>query len=195
MDAGKIRVNFIAGDPTCVIKVSGELTLATEREFTARLGEALAASRGPVLFDVSGLDFADCSGARALVKAVDAVPPRAAKLHGCGRTVRRVLDALGCDLPYTSGFAGEVPGRPRPRVRVAALSRGETLTAMVRVAESNARQSALQASDVMARLAATYSELALSSRYRAPARSEDRGRLLALSGRARDLSRQYLRHA
>src|SRR5581483_9597538 len=110
-------------------------------------------------------------------------------------TVRRVLDALGCDLPYTPGFAGEIPARPRPRVWVAALSRGEAVTAMVRVAESNARQSALQASDVMARLAATYSELALNSRYRAQDKSEDRGRLLALSGRARDLSRQYMRHA
>jgi anti-anti-sigma regulatory factor len=63
MDAGEIRVSFIAGDPTCVIKVSGELTLATEREFAARAAEALAASRGPVLVDVSGLDFVDRSGA------------------------------------------------------------------------------------------------------------------------------------
>jgi hypothetical protein len=47
----------------------------------------------------------------------------------------------------------------------------------------------------MSRLAATYSQLALNSRYRTRGKSEDRGRLLALSGRARDLSRQYMRLA
>jgi anti-anti-sigma factor len=195
MDAGEIRVSSIAGHPACVIKVSGELTLMTEREFAIRVAEALGVCPGPVLFDVSGLDFVDCSGARALVRAVRAVPPGQGRLHGCGRPVRRVLDALGYDLPYMPGFAGEIRARPRPRVQAGVLSRGEALTALIRVAESNAGQSALQASDVMARLASTYSELALNSRYRTQGKSEDRGRLLALSGRARDLSRQYLRHA
>lgn len=74
-------------------------------------------------------------------------------------------------------------------------SRGETLTALARVSEANARQSAAHGGEVMSRLAASYVELALSSRYRAEGKSADRGRLLALSGRARDLSRQYLRHA
>jgi hypothetical protein len=69
------------------------------------------------------------------------------------------------------------------------------MTAMTRAARANTLQTALYASEVMSRLAATYSELALNSWYREQRKSEDRGRLLALSGRARDLSRQYLHHA
>ena len=66
---------------------------------------------------------------------------------------------------------------------------------MTRAARSKARQSALYASEVMSRLAATYSDLALNSRYRTQHRSDDRGRLLELSGRALDLSRRYMSNA
>jgi anti-anti-sigma regulatory factor len=197
VDAGFIRVTTVERDPGCVITVSGELTLATMGEFTARAAEAIAASSGPTPFEVSGLDFVDCSGARALARAVLAVPPRAAGLYGCPPAVRRVLDALGLELPYRPGRADAVPGRPRPRPRPrpAALSRGEAMMAMTHAARANTRQTALYTSDVLSRLAATYSDLALSSRYRAEGKSEERGRLLALSGRALSLSRHYLRHA
>lgn len=195
MDAGYIRVSCVERDPGCVITVSGELTLATEAEFTARVAQSLAASRGPVLFDVSGLDFADCSGARALTRAVLAVPWPGTGLCGCNTEVRRVLEALGLELPHRPGPGGAPATRPRARARAAALSRSDSMTAMTRAARANTRQTALYASEVMSRLATTYSELALNSRYRVQRKSEDRGRLLALSGRARDLARQYLHHA
>jgi anti-anti-sigma factor len=174
--------------------VSGELTLATEAEFTTRVAQALAGSRGPVLFDVSGLDFADCSGARALARAVLAVPSPGTGLCGCNTEVRRVLEALGLELPHRPGPGGP-PAARRPRARAATLSRSDSMAAMTHAARANTRQTALYASEVMSRLAATYSELALNSRYRVQRKSEDRGRLLALSGRAHDLSRQYLHHA
>ena len=192
MGAGYIRVSSVARGLACVIEVSGELTLTTEREFTDRVAEAMAASQGSVLFDLSGLDFVDCRGARALARAAHAVPSRRPALYGCNPVVRRVLEALGLDLPYRPVPDSRAQTRPRPRED--GLSRDETLVAMARVAQSNVRQSALYGSEVMSRLAATYSELALNSRYRAQRKSEDRGRLLALSGRARDLSRQYMRH-
>jgi anti-anti-sigma factor len=178
--------------------VSGELTLATEHEFTRLAAEAAAACRGPVLFDLSGLDFLDCQGARALARAVDAVRPRETGLLGTSATARRVLDALGFGLPYLSAAAGQAPGSlppARPRPVTVPRSRGEALIAMTREAERNVRQSALHASEVMARLAASYSDLALNSLYRTEGKSDDRGRLLALSGRALDLSRRYLGHA
>lgn len=198
MDAGYVRVSSVERGPGCVITVSGELTLATEAEFTARVAEALAASVGPVLFDVSGLDFVDCRGARALARAVLGVPPGEARVDGCQPAVRRVLAALGLELPDRAGLAGPVTGqraRPRPQVSAGPLPRGEAVTSMARAARANTRETALYASEVMSRLAATYCELALNSRYRMPLKSEERGRLLALSGRASDLSRQYLRHA
>lgn len=194
MGADHIRVSSVTRDLACLIEVSGELTLITEREFAVGAGEALAACRGPVLFDLSGLDFLDCRGARALARAVGAAPPPT-ELYGCKPIVRRVLDALGLDLPYRPESVGEAPASPRPRARASTLTRGETLVAMAHAAESNARQSALYSSEVMSRLAATYSQLALNSRYRTQGKSEDRGRLLALSGRALDLSKQYMRLA
>ena len=195
MGADYVRVSSIARGRACVIEVRGELTLTSEREFTVLTTEALTACHGPVLFDLSGLDFLDCHGARALAKAVRSAPPHEAELHGCKPLVRRVLDILGFDLPYRPEPVSETPASPRLRVRVGALTRGETLAAMAHAAESNARQSALYSSEVMSRLAATYSQLALNSRYRAQGKSEDRGRLLALSGRALDLSKQYMRLA
>lgn len=195
MDAGYIRVSCVERDPGCVITVSGELTLTTEAEFTARVAQALAGTGGPVLFDASGLDFADCRGARALARAVRAVPWPGTGLRGCNTEVRRVLEALGLELPHWPGPGGAPAARPRARVRAATLSRSDSIAAMTRAAQANTRQTALYTSEVMSRLAATYSELALNSRYRVQRKSEDRGRLLALSGRALDLSRKYLDHA
>lgn len=60
MDAGHIRVSSVTRGLTCVIEVSGELTQATERKFAAQVAEAQVALRGPVLFDVSGVNFVDC---------------------------------------------------------------------------------------------------------------------------------------
>lgn len=195
MGSGYVRVSSVVRDSACVIEVRGELTLATEREFTVLTTAALTACRGPVLFDLSGLNFLDCHGARALTRAVSSALPRGAELYGCKPLVRRVLDILGSDLPYRPESVGETPASPRPRPHAGTLTRGETLTAMAHAAESNARRSALHGSEVMSRLAATYSQLALNSRYRTQGKSEDRGRLLALSGRALDLSRQYMHHA
>ncbi len=195
MDAGYVRVSSVERDHGCVVTVSGEITLATEAEFTAQVAQALAAARGPVLFDLSRLDFADCRGARALARAVLTVPSGEAGVHGCNTAVRRVVEALGLELPYRAGPAGSAPARPRPRACASTLSRSDAMTSLTRAARANTRQTALYTSEVMSRLAATYSELALNSRYRVRGKSEERGRLLALSGRALDLSRQYLRHA
>jgi anti-anti-sigma factor len=194
VDAGHIRVIFDVRDSTCIAKVAGELTLATEAEFTTRATEALAAFRGPVLFDLTGLDIVDCHGARALAGALRAAPPGEAGVQGCSPLVRRFLEVTGFDLPQMSAPAREVPAQPRPPAVVGAASRGDALVALAHATEANARQSATHASEVMSRLAATYAELALNSRYRVPRRSDERGRLLALSGRALDLSRQYQRH-
>lgn len=196
MDAGQIQVSSQPRGLGCVIQVSGELTVVTEGEFAALVAEVLAASRGPVLFDVSGVDLVDCRGARALTKAVQGVPqPREAGLDGCSLTMRSILGAIGFDLPNRPEMAGAARVRLQPRPRPGAASREDALAAMTRAAESSARQSAVYTSEVMSRLAATYSDLALNSRYRMQRKSEDRGRLLQLSGRACALSRQCMRDA
>lgn len=195
MDAGRIRVSFETRGAACLIDISGELTQATESEFTARATKALGALHGPVLFDLTSLYIIDVHGARALVKILGARPAGGAGLRGCSPVVRRFFEVLGFDLPHGPIPAREVPARPQPPVTPAPSSRGEALAASARASAAKARQSATHTSDVMSRLAATYAELALNSRYRIPRKTEDRGRLLALSGRALDLSKQYQRHA
>jgi hypothetical protein len=83
--ADYIRVSSVARDLACVIEVGGELNLITEREFAVRAAEAVAACRGPVLFDLSGLDFLDCRGARALARAVGAAPSPGLSCTGANR--------------------------------------------------------------------------------------------------------------
>lgn len=195
MGARHIRVSSGVRDSACVVTVNGELTLATEREFAVRTAQALAASRGPVLFDVSGVEFADCHGARALARAISGALPRPVGLEGASPVLRRLLAALALDLPQAPPQpAACAPGQPGQAVNggdACGLSRAEHLADLVRTTRLGTWQSAARTSEVMSRLAATYAELALSSRYRTRDRSEDRGRLLALSGRALDLSRQY----
>ncbi|HEX9040661.1 MAG TPA: STAS domain-containing protein [Trebonia sp.] len=195
MGARHIRVSSGGRDSACVVTVNGELTLATEREFAVRTVQALAAFRGPVRFDVSGVEFADCHGARALARAISAASPRPVGLEGANPVLRRLLAALALDLQQAPQPAADAPGQPGQAVNGGdgcGLSHAERLAVLTRTTRLATRQSAVRTSEVMARLAATYAELALSSRYRTRDRSEERGRLLALSGRAHDLSRQYM---
>lgn len=195
MNAVHVQLSFELHGPACLVKVGGELTAVTEREFTGRALQALAAFPGPVLFDLSGLEFVDGHGARALAKALAAVPPRETGLYQCSPAMRRILAAFGLDLPPASAQARPLLVVPPPATPARLLSRRETVLAQARLTQADARQSALRASEVMSRLSVTYAGIALNSKYRRPDRSEERGRLLALSGRASDLSRQYRLHA
>jgi anti-anti-sigma regulatory factor len=182
-----------------VVKVDGELTRVTGAEFATRAAAALAAFRGPVLFDLSGLDFIDTQGARTLTALLRADPARAS-LYGCSPVMRRVLQATGYDLPPepalppAAGSAGSTRASPPPPV-TGWRSRGETMTALTRATRADARRSGADVSAVMSRLAATYARIALSSRYRLPRKDADRRRLLALSRQAGDLARKYQRHS
>ena len=185
MDA--VQLNFELHGSVCLVRVSGELTAGPERAFTGRALPARAAGAGPV--------------------ALAAVPSREATLYQCSPALRRVLGAFGLDLPL-AGTTGPALGpaltlmptgadlAAAPRVTPAGSpSDGEALVARVQLTCSSAGQSALRASEVMSRLAATYATLALNRLYRLPDKSADRGRRLALSGRASDLSQQYPRYA
>jgi anti-sigma B factor antagonist len=55
-----------------VVRISGEVDLATSPMLRARLDEAVArAARGRVTVDCTGLAFIDSTGLRALVEAAD----------------------------------------------------------------------------------------------------------------------------
>lgn len=194
MDSGQVQVSFQLRGAACLVRVGGELTAATEGEFTRRMGKALAQFPGPALLDLSGLDFVDGHGSRALARTLRADPPQSIGLYQCRPALRRVLEAFGLDLPQAPVTFPPVLVSPPPAAPAAAPAHAELL-ARVDHTRSALRQSALTASEVMSRLSATYAELALSGRNRQPSKAAVRGRLLACSGQAFDLSRQYRRQA
>lgn len=70
-------------DGAVVLEFFGDLDVVTSVGFERRLRDALASGAHYVVVDLSGLDFIDCSGVRALVSvAADAPGDRLAVLRG-----------------------------------------------------------------------------------------------------------------
>jgi anti-anti-sigma factor len=197
MDAEQVWVQSEPYEFVCALTVGGELDLTNAAQFSQQAIKALHGTHGAVLVDLSGLCFADCCGARTLAQVLSTVPPwRAVKVRGYSAPVERVLNLLGIELSRAVPVAAQILGsrRPLPSGRASA-QQGQTLAAQARTVQAQSREVAIYASGVMARLATTYAGLAVSSRYRAERRQEDRGRLLVLSQKATELSTRYLDHA
>lgn len=84
-----------------ILKVTGELDIATSRRLEERL-RALVAQHGQVVLDLSELSFIDSSGLAVLINAA-----RASANDGGGLGVRAVSDAVWRVLEL-SGVAGEL---------------------------------------------------------------------------------------
>jgi anti-anti-sigma regulatory factor len=78
---------------TAVI-LRGELDLAATQELLRRVRVELAREK-PVLVELTGLEFSDLNGIRALLSLVREgerrAPPAEVELHGAGGQVRRML--------------------------------------------------------------------------------------------------------
>jgi anti-anti-sigma factor len=85
-----------SGEAT-VVRVAGELDLATSPELEHELAQALAATSGPVIVDLRELEFIDSTGLRVLVKAHQQAEKdgRRFGLAGGGTQVRRLLNLTG----------------------------------------------------------------------------------------------------
>jgi anti-anti-sigma factor len=183
-----LRVRAERRGNLCVLKVWGDLEAFTAGQFAAEAGKALHETPGPVLVDLSGLDFIDAAGARALAAVARSVPRwRLAGVRGCQPRVRRVLDLAGLDL---AGLTCE--GETASGFR--AFWADELMT-RAHAARSGSQEAVLRAGGAMARLAVTYARLAASwqQRARQGQTCAERGReqavrLLALSEAARGLS-------
>ena len=97
-----------------VLKVLGEIDIATVEEFQAAAHEHLA--QGPVVFDMSETAFMDSTGVRALAALLQEAEVRdwtfalGSDMH---RNVRHVLELTGVldmmplqDRPYSAGNGG-----------------------------------------------------------------------------------------
>src|ERR1700685_4322478 len=111
-----LRITPANGVPGLVI--AGEIDESSYR----RLVRGLAAldPRGDVHIDLSGVEFCDLAGLRAIVcvtetDAGDCVP-RQLSLHAVPDRLRRILQILGGDDMPGVGFANErlTPGREQP---------------------------------------------------------------------------------
>lgn len=111
MITSPLTVTVSSDGQVCLLAITGEL------DFTNAARAALCAASvledGPerLVFDLGGLDFLDCAGARVLVMAAEAVPPGCpVSVHSISSFAARVLEMLDVDLEDAPGTGG--PGIP-----------------------------------------------------------------------------------
>ena len=94
-----LTVTITREGQVCVLAVSGELDIATAAVLTQQAAAALRQPAERLIIDLSGLEFIDCCGVRALEAVTRAAPAGCPVLvRGAGRRVRRVLDLLAVPL-------------------------------------------------------------------------------------------------
>ena len=99
MTMSPLTVTITREGRVCVLAVSGELDIATTPTLTQQAAAALQEPAERLIIDLSGLQFIDCCGARALAAAARAAPPGCPVLvRGAGHRVRRILDLLAVPL-------------------------------------------------------------------------------------------------
>jgi anti-sigma B factor antagonist len=82
------------GEGATVLRVAGQLDLATADDLADRLRDVLDARTGSIVLDLSGVDFIDTSGLSVLLGAVDRHPGRI-RLGPASRRVDRLLEVSG----------------------------------------------------------------------------------------------------
>lgn len=90
-------------DGWSVLKVSGEIDVATAPDLARRLRCLAEIEPGKVLVDLGDVTFCDASGLRALVSAHHVLAGRDERLHlsGLRPSLARVLDITGLDEVFT----------------------------------------------------------------------------------------------
>jgi anti-sigma B factor antagonist len=120
----------------CMLAASGDLDLTNATRFARCAFRALDEAPERLVFDLSGLSFVDCTGARSLVAVAQAAP------EGCPVVVRsvsppvaRMLGLLGVDLEHLPARRPELDGAP-VQPRAANPDRDTTLARVIRAAKA-----------------------------------------------------------
>lgn len=116
MNAHDLTVSTTRDGPVCVLAVAGNLDATTAARLTGETARAVDSRAERFVWDLSGLAFLDCAGARALCEATLTVPA------GCPVIVRAVspparhlLGLLDLDLerlPHDVGTRAARSGQP-----------------------------------------------------------------------------------
>ncbi len=85
MTMSPLNVTITREGQVCVLTVSGELDIATTPTLTQQAAAALRQPAERLIIDLSGLQFIDCGGARALAAVIRGAP-RAARSWSAGPT-------------------------------------------------------------------------------------------------------------
>jgi anti-sigma B factor antagonist len=156
-----LMVTITREGQVCVVAIGGELDIATIPALTRQADAALRQPVERLILDLSGLEFIDGAGARALAAVAHAAPPGCPVLvRGAGRRVRRVLDILAL---------------PLERCGTETLSRVDWLTLESEVLRSwtqeacgNSRSLVTRAAEARGRLAATLRTIRCAADRRPP---------------------------
>lgn len=95
MDARQGEVD--AREGVCVVRLVGELDLATHDQVDRVLRDVIAGASGPILVDLRDLTFIDCRGARIIAAARRraARHGQCLRIDGARGLVRRVIELAG----------------------------------------------------------------------------------------------------
>jgi anti-anti-sigma factor len=99
MSMPPLKVEIKQEGRVCVLSIGGELDIATAPVLAAEAAPIRGAGAERLVVDLSGLEFIDCYGIRALAAVTQTAPPGCpVVVHGAGGRVRKVLDILGVRL-------------------------------------------------------------------------------------------------
>lgn len=97
-------------DGVAIIDASGDLDMANRDELYQLIVDAAAATDGPVVLDMTALEFIDSSGLTALLSARRQLGDRFT-LRAVPQRVRRVMSIAGVDTVLLIDEAGGHPAR------------------------------------------------------------------------------------
>ena len=101
--AGTLDVRVRMSNGTCVVNVDGEVDLRTSPQLRAMLLDSFAGTAGPVVLDLSGVDYMDSSGVGTMVYVKRQVERsgRRLVLVGLRPRVQSVLEITHLDKFFT----------------------------------------------------------------------------------------------
>ena len=107
-DAGTLTIKTARDGPVCVLTLGGDLDFLAAAEFLERVARLVDARTERLVFELAGLRFLDCAGARALANAAYLAPSGCPVIiRSVSPAARRVLDLLGLKLGHPRQEPGE----------------------------------------------------------------------------------------
>jgi anti-sigma B factor antagonist len=110
--------SHLGPDGVCVVRIAGEVDMSHEEELRAELQSAVDADTTGIVVDLTGCEFIDSTGVRALLLSREAQRsehgPNGLAVAASSKQILRILSVMGVDQV--------IPVRPTVEEAAAALS-------------------------------------------------------------------------